>query len=1677
LNEARVIGSPVARFRGKIDPATHIGIPEISGLAMRRFKDSLENAVVGDVFYLTFGISALEPVAGNEDQVQYTDKVIKNTRDILFGKYMSSGSETDEEADTLSKSSSSMAQAQRLVKIGMDRISEIQKVRIEVLKNALEEIRKQNSSFDSVSALLKIIQLASSDVRALRVAGDDASNKVRRNMVNEVKKALYGGTIKLQPDVLESERQLIESAQLIAYGDMIRDMSVDQTDIPGTQKLTAGGNKTGVSKVVGNSESILMAIAGLKRKSQNLREKELVPDKELQETLAVNVKQMTADILIGSCASLLTFEGTKLQITSGKAHRLLEQSELPLPVLMSTLEILLSDINYGRAFRSPTGYLTKSLFLPGDNQTGSRDPLHSFSFISWGQHLDPAHTIKIALGFIGQENLAYDNDRGVRSQRAGDRDKNYWDDSVRKITDSRDGMKIIKELEDAAFKVEGSRASAKVTAADVAAIAGIIQSEDLPQTEKIITGLLRSREAKRNAAHLPHPGSESEGRRLQSEQDYGFQRGGAKSSSQVAESIAKLASGEASERHIYEKIMRNILYGTTLVCVGKGIETSLGEDALTKKIDTVLTKDAEAPFLKRQFPIFAAKMEVPKQYRTRSIEDLSTRGRLVSDRPAELSPFTKQQGDPRETGKVASAGEQTSYRRQDSLRAEIHTPNLRLTVTDDALMRALSAGTVNELISNRENYALGNPLRIPFIEKKTIIRTKMTLEDVLGLERFYDSNLKAVNVPIQLMGAKKIHDPSLTTKTVTQAHIRVIPEMGILPLGYIAEQTAIAPDRRMSLVAGMRDNTARAINRLSPDISGRPESVESFDLTNRVVEPGWKSSDLKSSVEEAIMQLREDAMSFGISPMFTHMNLLANGLLRDLKSSHSADDASFQTRINARLATYFLASIQSEAHKIVNQEMPFLSSFATIEPTLRNTMTGRSEQDGSIDATSIAALTAIKRGLEAEAYGRDLKQVPAMSYITLSGLRRDASSINSINDAIVSLAQKDVNRGDPASLSQGMSVYPLLALHENAKASGASLLESLDKMKITQLLAVLRKESTARDAGDVTGLDEDTDLKDAYEETIDWAESLKSHLASTDNFAVLRTKMDKFEGDLLKSPFTSSLNSLPFFLASVTPAMLNNDTGDEAIADVMDKASLVGDELRSDFAARFKKLYSFSSEFMSACTKQRSLSMDLVGLAASLNGLAASIVTRAQKLSEDESSSEEKSRLASIIERANETVSLTNESLDSAKTYDSLVKTGQVKFNPDILFKLTQVKKSNFGEIATGLLKIFSALSAEIESGRMKSSLDDVRSLKQEKFEISPSAVEADFDKASKTAPMTRDQLALLRAVLSGGVNSLDLTKSVKPYDIAMRIVRSDETPENIRDLALTTFFPGVSVGMLKDLTSKGQERNLEHLSNGVWLRSRSRKINDAVKRATAARATLQQTESIKRKDDVTAQLDRIYGYLSARGKTRPLVPAVRVDQTTFDPSRTVTVKSGPTRGDSAAVATRPRPRASDPALGDSAAVSARSRHLVSSAKFQADLAAKIESNRTPAAIQSRGDSDVVIGDIATYTSAADKIKRVISDGGSGAGVVGQDGDPISDMTIQDAIDSLSKGELTKSGEAITDFAAREIQSALLDAKSVIDALVSKLPDSASMLNPSLENASGTINRLLRRLMPKTTTA
>ena len=179
-------------------------MPEVGGLAMRRFKESLQEAVVGDVFYLTFGISALEPVAGGENKVQYTDKIITNTRDILFGRYMSSGNETEEEEDTLSKSSSSMAQAQRLVKIGMERIREIQKDRIEVLKNALKEIKKENSNkensnFDSVSALLKIIQLAPRDVSALRAEGDDVSNKVRRNMVNEVNKALYGGTIKLQP--------------------------------------------------------------------------------------------------------------------------------------------------------------------------------------------------------------------------------------------------------------------------------------------------------------------------------------------------------------------------------------------------------------------------------------------------------------------------------------------------------------------------------------------------------------------------------------------------------------------------------------------------------------------------------------------------------------------------------------------------------------------------------------------------------------------------------------------------------------------------------------------------------------------------------------------------------------------------------------------------------------------------------------------------------------------------------------------------------------------------------------------------------------------------------------------------------------------------------------------------------------------------------------------------------------------------------------------------------------------------------------------------------------------------------------------------------------------------------------------------------------------------------------
>ena len=565
--------------------------------------------------------------------------------------------------------------------------------------------------------------------------------------------------------------------------------------------------------------------------------------------------------------------------------------------------------------------------------------------------------------------------------------------------------------------------------------------------------------------------------------------------------------------------------------------------------------------------------------------------------------------------------------------------------------------------------------------------------------------------------------------------------------------------------------------------------------------------------------------------------------------------------------------------------------------------------------------------------------------------------------------------------------------------------------------------------------------------------------------------MGKFESDLYKSPFASSYRSLALFFAKVAPAMLNSNVGDEAIADVMDKASLVGDELRADFAARFKKLYSFSSEFMSACAMQRSLSMDLVALAVSLNGLAASIVTRAAQLNEDESSSEEKSRLASIIERAEETASLTKESLDSAKTYDSLVETGQAKFNPHSLFKLTKAVGSTFGEIASGLLKTVSVLSAEIASGRMKSSLDDVRSLKQEKFEISPSAVKADFDKASITAPMTKDQLALLRAVLSGGVKSLDLTKSVKPYDVAMRIVRSDEMPEDIRNLTLTTFFPGVSAGMLKDLRNRGQERNLEHLSNGVWLRSRSRKINNAVDRATRARATLQQQGDTTTREAVTAQLDRIYGYLKARGDTKKIGPDVRDDQTTSELSSTFTVTSGRTMGDSVDAFTRP---SSTRARGGGRDAT---RHWMSSPKAQAALAAQIEDPTTPGVYQSHGDSLVVINDIATYSAAADKIKRVISDGGSGADVKGLDGGPIKDMTIQDAIDSLSRGELSESGEAITAYTEREIQSALLDAKSVIDDLVSRLPDSAHMSNPSLENASGTIKRLLNRLSQKTPTA
>jgi hypothetical protein len=741
---------------------------------------------------------------------------------------------------------------------------------------------------------------------------------------------------------------------------------------------------------------------------------------------------------------------------------------------MTIIELLIADIAYGASFRGLKGFLRKlSSNMPND-------AVHSYSFIAWGSHLDPRHTLSIARGFIGTGPIAYGkadefDESGTlvsRALRPGDRLKNYRepgsDAIIRKITRNMSAMDVIQDVErDVADKIDRGEPLKKASPEVVSAVARAIGEDPAPELGRVIMGMVLTRVNKREATG-----------RIRT--DYQRKKGGKASAAEFAEGVARLSLGETSERMIYERLLRRLLYGVTLVCVGKKAEPAITNDALKSGI-----------LSSRESPVFAAKLEVPKQTRKTVIEDLGELKSMVTS-TATFSPFTKQKGDPLETGKLTTAGEATAYGRSSVPRAEIHTPNIQLKITDSQLLDAIENGTIDERLGDPKTYKLSNPIRIPYIEKKTTERV-MDVEDVLGLESYYDSALKVRKVAVQLLGAKMIHDPTIAKKAeVTSANIVTIPEMGILPTGAIAESDQRASEEtRATLRKQMGSRAAAEIGRMSVGgVNGVAESLKTFDLTDREVEVGWDPTSLNSSVQRAIKSLKEKSVLLGSSQRAISAHALARKLTRDLRRSHSTDEQTLETAINGRMAIERIDAVLEEAKRIAEGAgLPDIPSDLLTGIELDSTMMRY------VEPSVIATMSAIKHGLSDEISGR-MEQRPAFSYIATAGFLGTAKSPDSrpIPDRIRRL--KGDRQHDPARINRdgSITVAPLDSLVRYSRESARKLLELLEQLGVEDAIRRVCGDAVSRDDDEDAADSDPTGFASAHDDLVEKTERLDAAL-------------------------------------------------------------------------------------------------------------------------------------------------------------------------------------------------------------------------------------------------------------------------------------------------------------------------------------------------------------------------------------------------------------------------------------------------------------------------------------------------------------------------------------------------------------------------------------------------------
>ena len=1084
-------GKELVRLRGSIKN----GVPttENPETAMERFVADLESAKPGDVFYMTYGVTELEeaqdlsqsdPEAA--EAVRYSTRLLDLVKSTLLGDYKTKQDpeklkgEELARFNALSESSSAIATGNRLLSMGMRVISEVQTRRIAALQTLIRNITSGAGMTrdEAVVELSGILALDAGIIADLRLDSADKDAKKRRDAaVSAVSRAIYRGQAHLQGGHLEDEKRLIAAAKMIAYGEQIIGVGAKETGIPGTGRevkiasaaergeYSRDTSRLGTRYVVdplqfGNSKAVIDSVT-----SSNAIGPETI-----------------ADTLIGACASTLCFNGTGLKVTGAEAEALLENGGLPLPVIMTAIDLLLLRISYDK-FAGKDGIwsaYTASRASGGLAEGGGMSSSHVMWTMAWASHLDPVHTLQVARAFIGLEDISSGRD----ALRPGSRVDNH-------AVEGTDRM--LKAYKDAIAKKRRSNVSGEPSYEEILEAYKAAGGGDLPPES--VDQMLRARgiAAKIKTGRMGVVESESAAetnRELLAKYESMTQGSMRRDPAAVARGIARRIHENLAEKYIYQTVMRRLLFGVTLRCVGTRSGTTVTRGAIKTAAKAVSSGPEYETITRRDFPIFEAIVERPKQRAINSIQDIQQRAKMVDmGMSSQIGSKGVSSTQALETGsgKIDDPGDLLRRGRGRMFhKSEVVTPNVSLKLSDDELRRLIETGNV-EFLSKADNYTASlEPLKIPYIEKITEIRHNMTPEDVMQLESMYDSRLRPLRVAVQLLGAKKFSDPANSGRKVDFAYLTPIPELGIMPSGYVPPESAGSA----AAVLAQREREQRRVakTRGSSLVSYAMENYATYDLTDRVKYDMRKNHELRAEAEDTLKRIDRDLRDAGISLRAMHLKRVRNGIVSDLRKSHSMDKARFEDLLNSRAISMAMEGLTSEAHSIAESQFERESSdiqdmknFAEggVFSRLPAAFEGSGDPNSAVIAETLREV-GVRLTNESLGGGGQAKPVAAVSIIVRYALgpRRlnPAKSVEEIERRIRSRTRGQDMVADAGGGVNYPTVVPIKPVIDSSKEAAKALVRELEKLDIESAASSIRGTQ-----GDVAV---DADLLEANESDI-----------------------------------------------------------------------------------------------------------------------------------------------------------------------------------------------------------------------------------------------------------------------------------------------------------------------------------------------------------------------------------------------------------------------------------------------------------------------------------------------------------------------------------------------------------------------------------------------------------------